>query len=112
MITAAQRPDLIGPMWNMPNNWPEYMLHDPVAELFRAAFQRLSRVSVGGIGRAGDGCRQAEQPAVRWDGTDEELPDQVGRACRNAGSPAGTAGSADAVSLLEARMVPEYWAPG
>lgn len=30
----ADRPDLVGPMWNMPNSWPEFMRHDPIGGLF------------------------------------------------------------------------------
>jgi len=33
-VTLAERPDLIEPMWQMPNTWPEYMLHDPVADIY------------------------------------------------------------------------------
>jgi GNAT superfamily N-acetyltransferase len=28
--TLAERPDLQGPMWDMPDSWPEFMRHDPV----------------------------------------------------------------------------------
>lgn len=30
----AERPDLVGPMWDMPNSWPEFMRHDPIGGLF------------------------------------------------------------------------------
>lgn len=30
----ADRPDLVGPMWAMPNSWPEFMRHDPIGGLF------------------------------------------------------------------------------
>ena len=30
----ADRPDLVGPMWGMPNSWPEFMRHDPIGGLF------------------------------------------------------------------------------
>lgn len=30
----ADRPDLAGPMWGMPNSWPEFMRHDPIGGLF------------------------------------------------------------------------------
>src|SRR5690349_14983572 len=30
----ADRPDLVGAMWNMPNSWPEFMRHDPIGGLF------------------------------------------------------------------------------
>ncbi len=32
--TAAERPDLVEAMWSIPSTWPEYMLHDPIANLF------------------------------------------------------------------------------
>lgn len=31
--TLAERPQLIGAMWEMPDAWPEFMLHDPVARV-------------------------------------------------------------------------------
>lgn len=30
----ADRPDLAGAMWDMPNSWPEFMRHDPIGGLF------------------------------------------------------------------------------
>ena len=30
----ADRPDLVEPMWDMPNSWPEFMRHDPIGGLF------------------------------------------------------------------------------
>ncbi len=30
----ADRPDLVGPMWDMDNSWPEFMRHDPIGGLF------------------------------------------------------------------------------
>ncbi|MBA2955567.1 N-acetyltransferase [Nocardioides sp. MAH-18] len=30
----ADRPDLVGSMWAMPNSWPEFMRHDPIGGLF------------------------------------------------------------------------------
>jgi len=30
----ADRPDLVGAMWDMPNSWPEFMRHDPIGGLF------------------------------------------------------------------------------
>lgn len=30
----ADRPDLAGAMWDMPNSWPEFMRHDPIGGLY------------------------------------------------------------------------------
>jgi GNAT superfamily N-acetyltransferase len=30
----ADRPDLVEPMWAMPNSWPEFMRHDPIGGLY------------------------------------------------------------------------------
>ena len=30
----ADRPDLVTPMWRMPNSWPEFMRNDPIGALF------------------------------------------------------------------------------
>jgi GNAT superfamily N-acetyltransferase len=32
--TLAERPDLAEAMWGMPNSWPEFMRHDPIAGLY------------------------------------------------------------------------------
>lgn len=30
----ADRPDLAGPMWDMPSSWPEFMRHDPIGGMY------------------------------------------------------------------------------
>lgn len=32
--SLAERPDLVGSMWDMPNSWPEFMRHDPIGGLY------------------------------------------------------------------------------
>ena len=39
IVTLAERPDLAVAMWEMPNNWPAFMMEDPVAEVL---FGRLT----------------------------------------------------------------------
>ncbi|MFD5896787.1 N-acetyltransferase [Streptomyces sp. NPDC060366] len=53
VTTLAERPELVGPMWQMLDTWPEFMLHDPV-------------------GWANIGRIVAELPEFTLVGTDEE----------------------------------------
>ena len=36
----ADRPDLVEPLWDMPNSWPEFMRHDPIGGLFYGNVER------------------------------------------------------------------------
>jgi GNAT superfamily N-acetyltransferase len=40
MSVLADRPDLVGAMWDMPNSWPEFMRHDPIGGLFYSNVER------------------------------------------------------------------------
>ena len=114
IVTVAQRPDLIGPMWNMPNNWPEYMLHDPVAGIY---FERLSSVfpeyQLAAFDESGIVVGKLNSLPFRWDGTDDDLPDRGWDGIQERGFTGRDRGVVpNAVSLLEARVVPECLATG
>lgn len=34
ITTLAERPEFAASLWDMPNAWPEFMMHDPLADLF------------------------------------------------------------------------------
>jgi len=34
VLSLAERPDLVEAFWSVSGDWPEFMLHDPVADLF------------------------------------------------------------------------------
>ena len=113
IVTVAQRPDLIGPMWNMPNNWPEYMLHDPVAGIY---FERLSSVfpeyQLAAFDESGIVVGKLNSLPFRWDGTDDDLPDRGWDGIQERGLRDAEGHHVHAVSLLEARVVPECLATG
>ena len=82
----------------------------------RYLFEQLSasfRLSIGGHRRVGDRRGEAQQPASRWDGSDDDLPDRGWDAIQERGFTGRDRGvEPNAVSLLEARVVPEYRATG
>lgn len=45
--TLAERPDLVGQVWAMPDTWPEFMDYDPIAEaLFGSVVQNYRELGV------------------------------------------------------------------
>ncbi len=113
-VTLAQRPDLIGPMWDMPNHWPEYMLHDPVADIY---FEQLSTAfpefQLVAIDESGTLVGKLNSLPFRWDGSDDDLPDRGWDAIQERGFTGRDNGVVPtAVSLLEARVVPEHLGTG
>ena len=109
--TLAERPDLIRPMWDMPNDWPEFMLHDPTIYFGRLpdTFPEYQLVAVDGgrlIGKVN------AIPFV-WDGTDDDLPERGWEAVMERGFADHRRGrSPTAVSLLEARVVTDRQGTG
>ncbi|GAA4096213.1 N-acetyltransferase [Nonomuraea soli] len=41
VTTLAERPELAAGLWTMDNIWPEFMMHDPLADLFYPFCERL-----------------------------------------------------------------------
>ncbi|MEV4414213.1 N-acetyltransferase [Catellatospora sp. NPDC049609] len=41
ITTLAERPDLLDALWEMPTAWPEFMLHDPISNLYYGLATRL-----------------------------------------------------------------------
>ena len=77
LVRIADEPELWGPANDMCSAaWPEFMLHDPVADRcwYRLrddwpTFQLVLVDETGGVAAA------AQAAPLRWDGTDEGLPD-------------------------------------
>lgn len=106
--TAAERPDLVDAMWAMPSTWPEFMFHDPVANLF---FPRL--VDTFGeyqlIALDGGGAVVGKLHSVpfAWSGSDEDLPVRGWDAIlERAFTEHARQVTPTAVSLLEAALAP------
>lgn len=112
-VNLAEKPELRAAMWAVGSTWPEFMLHDPVADLY---YPRLADTFPEHqiLGVAGDGKVVARINSVpfRWAGSDEDLPDRGwDGVIETAFSDAG-AGRIPAISLLEARIAPEYRGSG
>jgi GNAT superfamily N-acetyltransferase len=113
-VTLAERPDLIDAMWSMPDPWPEFMLHDPVASpLFEALPEAFGEYQLLAIDDTGAIAAKLHSAPFAWAGTDEDLPARgldaiMQRAYegRDRGVPP------TAVSLLEARVVPDHRGTG
>ena len=113
-LTLAERPDLESAMWNMGNDWPEFMRHDPLGQIFFArlpeVFPDFQQLLVDEDDRVLGKVNAIPFP---WDGTDEDLPGGGWGEVMASGFRAQRLGiRATAVSLLEARLVPELLAGG
>jgi GNAT superfamily N-acetyltransferase len=109
VVTLAERPDLVEAMWQMPTTWPPFMLEDPVADVW---FGRLPEVfgdyQLLALDARGDVVGKVNSVPFAWSGEDDDLPVRgwdgiLERAFAEQAS--GVAPSA--VSLLEARVVPD-----
>ncbi len=79
VVTLAQRPDLEPRLWDLTRAWPQFMLHDPIGDLYYANLQRWGEHTLLGIENGqvitrgfsiafamGDEDR-AELPSSGWD---------------------------------------------
>ena len=110
IVTLAERPDLIPAMWSMPHTWPAYMLEDPVADLF---FVRVAEVfpehQLLALDEGGAVVGKVNSLPFGWRGSDDDLPARGWDAILERGFADHVGGTeATAVSLLEARVVPEH----
>lgn len=108
IVTLAERPDLVDAMWAMPNPWPTYMRHDPVAHLF---FDRLPEAfgefQLLALDERGAIVAKIHSVPFAWLGTAEDLPDRGWDAILERAFIERDRGAvATAVSLLEARVIP------
>ena len=114
IVTLAERPDLVGPMWQMHDAWPEFMKQDPVGDLL---FGRLAdvfpRFQLVALDEQGAVVGKVNAIPFAWAGTDDDLPDRGWDAVQERGFSDERRGVAPtAVSLLEARLVPGHLGGG
>jgi GNAT superfamily N-acetyltransferase len=114
VVTLAARPDLTEAMWQMPTTWPPFMLEDPVAEVW---FGRLPAVfgEYQLVALDGDGAVVAKVNSVpfAWSGRDDDLPARGWDGVLERAFAEQAAGvPPTAVSLLEARVVPDLRGAG
>jgi len=113
-VTLAQRSDLASVMWSMPNPWPAYMNHDPVADVF---FLRLHEVfpehQLLALDERGAVVGKVNSLPFAWTGVDDDLPARGWDAVLERGFTDHARGTkVTAVSLLEARVVPDQLGRG
>jgi hypothetical protein len=114
VVTLAERPDLVEAMWEMPNTWPPFMLEDPVAEVW---FGRLPEVfgeyQLVALDAEGGVVGKVNSVPFAWSGRDDDLPargwDGV---LERAFAERADDVPPTAVSLLEARVVPDLRGEG
>lgn len=114
IVTLAERPDLIGPMWGMPNTWPRFMVEDPVANVL---FPQLPTVfpeyQLLALDAEGQIIGKLHSVPFAWTGTDDDLPDRgwdaiLDRALHGHDHDERPT----AVSLIEARVIPAHRGTG
>jgi hypothetical protein len=106
-VTLAERPELGMAMWRMGHDWPEFMRHDPVGDVFFGrlpeVFPEWQQLLLDDDDRVVGKVNAIPFP---WDGTHDDLPDRGWDAVLERGFDARRCGiPATAVSLLEARLV-------
>jgi GNAT superfamily N-acetyltransferase len=109
VVSLAERPDLTAAMWSMPSSWPRFMLQDLVAEvLYRRIAVDFPEYQLLALDDGGELVGRVNTIPFVWTGQDDDLPDlgwdgvlQRGFRDRERGE------QATAVSLLEARVVPD-----
>jgi len=98
----------------MPNHWPEYMLHDPVADIYfeqlPTAFPEYQLVAIDESEKL---IGKLNSLPFRWNGKDDDLPDRGWDAIQERGFQGRERGvTPNAVSLLEARVAPDHLGTG
>jgi GNAT superfamily N-acetyltransferase len=111
-VTVHDRPDLVRPMWDLPNPWPTFMLQDVVSDFcydqLPVRYPQYQLLAVDG-----DEVRaRVNAVPYAWSGLDEDLPESgwdyaLGMAFRPEMPEAATA-----VCLIEARIHPELSGAG
>ena len=114
IVTLAERPDLAVAMWEMPNNWPAFMMEDPVAEvLFGRLTEAFADYQLLALDDVGEVVGKLHSIPFAWDGTDADLPDRGWDAVLSRGFTELRRGvPASALSLLEARLVGDHLGRG
>ena len=114
VVSLADRPDLQGPVWDMPTDWPAFMDADPVADVW---FSRLATDfpahQLAAVRADGQVVGKLNAIPFAWDGTEDGLPDRGWDAVLERGfRDLRRSREPSAVSLLEARVVPELRGTG
>ncbi len=114
IVSLAERPDLEGAMWDMPNDWPLFSLEDPVAHQFFGYLPRdFPAFQLVAVDAAGLLIGKLNMIPFQWAGTVDDLPERGWDAVVERGFADHAAGrSPTAVSLLEARVLAAHLGTG
>lgn len=109
VVSLAERPDLTAAMWAMPSSWPRFMLQDLVAEvLYRRITEDFPASQLVALDEDGEPVGRVNTIPFAWTGEDGDLPDLGWDGVLQRGFRDRERGLAPtAVSLLEARVVPD-----
>lgn len=100
-------------MWSLPSKWPEFMFHDPVAEMFFPDLgQAFPEYQIVALAPDGSVVARVNSVPFNWDETDGGLPDRGWDAVLEQAFARVRPRSCSAVSLLEARVDPTYQGSG
>lgn len=110
VVSTAQRPDLVPALWTLAHDWPEFLLHSPVAD---RVFERLPDVfpdhQLLALDRDGTVVGKVHAVPIAWSGRDADLPARGWDAVlERAFDDAERGVPPTAVSLLEARLAPAH----
>ena len=113
-VTLAERPELADAMWSIPHTWAPFMLEDPVAAVFFGRFPVVfPDHQVLALDAEGTVIGKVNSIPFVWAGTEDDLPDRGWDAVLERGFTDHERGHApNAVSLLEARIVPAHRGTG
>ncbi len=109
VVPLAERPDLASAMWSMPSSWPRFMLQDLVAEvLYGRLGVDFPEYQLLALDDAGELVGRVNTVPFVWTGEDDDLPDLGWDGVLQRGfRDRGRGERPTAVSLLEARVVPD-----
>jgi GNAT superfamily N-acetyltransferase len=111
-VTVRDRPDLLRPMWDLPNPWPTFMQQDVVADfsydLMPVRYPEYQILAV-----EGDQVRaRVNAVPYAWSGVDEDLPETGWDFALGMAFRPEMPGAATAVCLIEARIHPDMAGTG
>jgi GNAT superfamily N-acetyltransferase len=114
MVTVAERPDLESALWQVPADWPAYMLEDPVAAVFYGRLpSTFPEHQLLALDDDGTVIGKVHSVPFRWGGDDGELPDRGWDAIIERAFADHEAGhEPTAVCLLEAMVDPRLRGSG
>jgi GNAT superfamily N-acetyltransferase len=114
VVTLAERPDLVDAMWAMANPWPQFMRQDPISNpLFDRLPETFGAYQLLALDEDGAIVGKLHAAPFQWTGDDDDLPARgLDAIMQRAFAGCEPAAPRNAVSLLEARVVPAHRGTG